>query len=139
MNFEANDMNHMQWFNRLGKILDMERACMVALEAKVSLLNTHTHTHTHTCILRLLRVHAPHLHTRSHTSTPWQVDAAFVADEAKNDIIWDEFIKADEFSAYTKKMLCKMLKKIIKLKPKKRWIVGANADDDIGEMHLLGP
>ena len=47
MNFEANDMNHMQWFNRLGKILDMERACMVALEAKVSLLNTHTHTHMH--------------------------------------------------------------------------------------------
>ena len=67
------------------------------------------------------------------------MDAAFEADDSKDDIIWDEFIKADEFNAYTNKMLCKMLKKIIKLKPKKRWIVGANADDDIGEMHLLGP
>ena len=43
---------------------------------------------------------------------------------------WDEFIKADEFNSYTKKMLGKMLKKIVKLNPKKRWIVSADADDD---------
>ena len=65
---------------------------------------------------------------------PWQVDAAFKADESKDDIIWDDIIKEGELASYSDKMLTKMLKKIIKLNPKKPWVIGANANDDIGEI-----
>ena len=85
---------------------------------------------------RLLRVTCPRTtlaHSHARTSTLWQVDATFEADNEKNDIIWDELIKADELNSYTKKMLHKMLKKIIKLK-KKPWIICAEADNDIGEI-----
>lgn len=134
--FEHNDVNHIQWYNILGKTLDTERACIVALEGKVARARLEPPSTRARACAHAAHVHMRHTRTLAHarTPTPWQVDATFKADDSKNDIVWDDLIKDGELSSYTNKMLTKMLKKIIKLNPKKPWVIGANANDDIGEI-----
>ena len=134
--FEHNDVNHIQWYNMLGNILDKERACIVALERKVARARLEPASTRARACAHAAHAHMRHTRTLAHARTPmpWQVDAAFKADESKDDIIWDDIIKEGELASYSDKMLTKMLKKIIKLNPKKPWVIGANANDDIGEI-----